>query len=759
MLKLLLLKSLLLLLITAEITVAQNGDYERFRKMDVQFNHMDAEIRVSELGSIEGEVEFDVRFLIGGIDSLAFDAVQMQVDDVIVNNRTMDFEMMDDQLIIFLDDPFAAGDPADIKIVYKADPQFGLHRNYNNTIFTSLLPLSTKHWLPIVDHPRVTFSSDITFIHPTSRLVVANGSMTENTVVSIDEQSTRFVSRFSLPATALFFAIGDFEEQSRVMNENELFLYHETAISDIENPDEIFTIADSILRELEDLTGMDYPHRDLHLVVLEDVMWETRKAGSGVVLIDSKGNLEDQIQFGIMNQWAGVILREEQWSEPDAIQILNGFFAHQLELDLKTGSTWPETDGDSFYEAFMIENLDSWTYYLQNNPALSDVLRFSIDSLFDGNKHLYDWKSFSEILYETTGQPFTDRPDFEKPEIEQEVEFEYSVEMDWNEEENTVRILFEATNGSIEELVTVSIEEITFRGVDESELTFTGERDEVELSVSAGIENIVLSIDERGDVTLTEKKPFMFWIYQLQNAENPDHRKRAAEALSEFDNPDLQLALRDALNGETNADVYAEILYTLVEVTQGASGTDQLFLERANERQDKPVQKAAAYALSYFEGNSQAISRLRSLITNTESDEVRNQAVESLAEITDADAFSNIVETLITREPALNSVPLMFKRLAEKGKEDIAVQYSETFISREFPISIRYQVLEFMLEFDKDANNWEQRLTKLLEDPDPRIRYKSLDALDLLDESSKESIVERFRYEEFDDRVVRRFEN
>lgn len=252
----------------------------------------------------------------------------------------------------------------------------------------------------------------------------------------------------------------------------------------------------------------------------------------------------------------------------------------------------------------------------------------------------------------------------------------------------------------------------------------------------------------------------MFWIHQLRNADEPEQRIKAAEALSEVtDNPDLQLAMCDALNGETNADVYSSILYTLADLTKGASGTDQLFLERANARQEVVIQKAGAYALSYFAGNGQAISRLRSLISSTSSDEVRSQAVRSLNKITDADTFQNIVEALITREPAINSVPLMLELLAEKGRGEISVQFSETFVSREFPISIRYQILEFMLEYDRNPNSWEERLNVLLNDPDPRIRYKALDAMEVLSDSTRNRIAENFQYGEFDNRVKRRFMN
>jgi len=337
-----------------------------------------------------------------------------------------------------------------------------------------------------------------------------------------------------------------------------------------------------------------------------------------------------------------------------------------------------------------MKNLEQWSYYLENHPKLETAISQTVSDLFDYSPGVMDWEQFVRLLYDRTGQPFFERPEFVQPVVEEDPHYTYRVDMQWDEDENSVRFIFETDGDYIEELVTVRVEEVTINDRNERELTFTGARDEVEMSVSTGVENIILWIDERDDITLEEQKPFMFWIHQIKNADEPEARKAAADGLLDYtENPDLQLALRDVLNVETTPEVYASILNTLAYVTDGASGTDEIFMERSNTNQHKDIQKAAADALSNYVGNSRVISNLRSLITNTDYEEVRVVAIKSLAEVVDPDAFENIVESLMVQEPILDSVPLLLRTLAEKGKEESAVRFSETFISREFPFTIR----------------------------------------------------------------------
>src|SRR5690625_7383261 len=94
------------------------------------------------------------------------------------------------------------------------------------------------------------------------------------------------------------------------------------------------------------------------------------------------------------------------------------------------------------------------------------------------------------------------------------------------------------------------------------------------------------------DILLTTEKPLMFCIYQLQNDSDPERRRQAAEALAEVeDNPDIQLALNDLLRTETDATVYAELLRALGRLTEGASGTDELFMQQAGRSEERRVGK------------------------------------------------------------------------------------------------------------------------------------------------------------------------
>jgi len=757
MVRILLVKTIILLLSISTLQAQEQWDYPSFPDRDFEFEHLDAEIRIDQEQIIEGDITYSGQFLANSVDSISLDAVRMQVEDVIVNDRTVDYEMRGDYLNIIFHEPFSSGDSAEIQIKYRAQPMFGIHQNYNGTVWTSLLPRSTRHWLPVMDHPRSQFTVDLSIIHPSAKQVAATGEQIENEVVSVDEEMTRFRSRYPVPVTALFFGMNEFETVTNSDGDNHLHAYFESESSMPEDVDELFSLADETLREMETQTGVDYPHRDLHILFLDDLMWETEQSGAGAILVDQNKPLEPQIKYGILSQWMGVLIRQQQWSEPEMLQTMRGFFANRL--DISPEDLEPILIAEAGYDALLMQNLEQWSYYLENHPELDTAISQTVSDLFDYSPGVMDWEQFVRLLYDHTGQPFFERPEFVQPVVEEDPHYTYRVDMQWDEDENSVRFIFETDGDYIEELVTVRVEEVTLNDRNERELTFTGARDEVEMSVSSGVENIILWIDERDDITLEEQKPFMFWIHQIKNADEPEARKAAADGLLDYtENPDLQLALRDVLNVETTPAVYASILNTLAYVTDGASGTDEIFMERSNTNQHKDIQKAAADALSNYVGNSRVISNLRSLITNTDYEEVRVVAIKSLAEVVDPDAFENIVESLMVQEPILDSVPLLLRTLAEKGKEESAVRFSETFISREFPFTTRYRVLDLMLEYDRSSSGWENRLEDLLNDPDPRIRYKTLDAMEYLSDSAKESVTEGYLYEEFDQRVRSRME-
>jgi len=408
------------------------------------------------------------------------------------------------------------------------------------------------------------------------------------------------------------------------------------------------------------------------------------------------------------------------------------------------------------YKATSLDNIGRFRYFFENDEHIKNILSKSLTSIFGQREFPVNWEDFSRKVYRATGQPFHEKPSFDERVVEEKQLYYYSASLSHNEEEGEVIIRFEAQDSSIDELVSVNVTQHTFNDTRERELTFTGASDEIVLSVPADIENLVLDIDERDDVRLEMQKPFMFWLYQLRNDEDASKRKEAAAGLRHYsDNPDLQLALLDIIEMESESEVYAEIVRTLSFVTGGASGTSQLFMDRAGANHPDNVRLEAVRALAAYGENDMVISRLQSLIRNAENNELRREAIHSLAAITNLQRFSTITESLMLEEPVLGQVPLLLENLAAKGGEERAVQLSRTFLSSEFPYDIRSRVLQLVLANDSSQQGWERRIGELISDRDPRIRYLSVGGLQYLPAEKRQEIIESRRAEEFDERVYR----
>jgi hypothetical protein len=759
---------ILLFLTVSGSAVSQNWDYEKHPHLPLSINHLDAELEIDATGLIEGDLLYSITFRDAGVDSIILHAPGIEMINVVVNDESKNFYKENEKLVIYLDKQAGRGDVITLRIQYRSTPQFGLYITENGSFWTSLLPGSTSHWMPVFDHPRVEFTSELVITHPSGKMVVANGRIGDTEIVSVDKELTTFIANKPVSPVGISLVMGVLDriasttqgEVRERMNQsvaalfqrrsdNQIHLYSET--NSIDGAELIAIAADTYARA-ESFLDYPYPFRDLNIVVLEDDFWEVKPYGSGVLyLYKSKGDLERQVRMGVLSQWLGAYVREEQWDDPDAVNLLKAYVANELfTLDYRTG------DVPAPYHKVSDQRVSQWQYFLKQNEneAFRRNLVPAIGIILSENHKILDWNKLATVIYNNSGLRFFDRfPSVELP-SDEETGYEYLARMEWNEDDRTVQINFESLGEPIDELVTVQVSEATFQGDRQHELTFTGRSDAILLNVSAGVENLTLNVVNRDDLVLDEKKPFQFWIYQLQNDDDPQSRREAAKALSDFpDNPDLQLALTDMINGETDSNVYAEIIRSLSAITMGASGTDQIFLNHSSDRHPTVVRVAAIEGLAYFYNNDQVISRLRSIINQTDNSEMRRASIRSLYEVTEPQAFRNITESLITHESVLYEVPMMLKLLAEHGEEEAAVQFSSTFLTEGFPYSIREEVLRLVIEYDNSRTGWENRLPDLLSDQDPRIRYKSVQGLEKVSESTRNAMIKNRLSEEFDERV------
>ncbi len=745
----------------SDLLYSQDWDYQKYPKLDITLQHLNADIHVDEFGVIEGDVLYRATVNIDDPDSLVFDASRLNILGVAVNEAEKEFSASNDQLVIYLDEVFAAESVLNIRIQYEANPKFGILRDVNRTTWTSQLPKSTRHWLPVIDHPRVEFTTELLVTHPSGQTLIANGQRVRSEVMSVDEERTTYTSNNPIPATSLAWVVGELAEHSstsvnrirRTGNQGpiQVRVYSESELSSETN---FADLAANTLQAVRDKVGAPYPYRDLNVVVLDNDFWETKWYAAGVLFVyRDHGDLEQQIQRGILSQWIGTQIREEQWSDAGAIHSAHAVLANQLFEPESVMETSEEP-----YNVFSLHNYSKWSDFFAENqlPRFKSTLQLTINNILNNGRNILGWNELSEIIYNESGQPFFEG--FEPDELEgaEENTIEYTAEVIWNETDNTVQVNFEAANQMVDELVTVSVEEITFQGSNQHEVTFTGESESSVISVSSGIENLKLNIENREDIQLNVEKPFMFWIYQLRNDTDPEKRVEAAKGLANYtNNPDLQLALDDILRVESNPQVYAEIVRSLSTLTAGASGMGQRFLDYSSSQQHPEVRIAAAEALANFPNNEQVVSRLQNIAMQSQNPELQRAAIQSLAEVTDAERFNTIAGNLVSREPVLNQVPLLLQLLAEKGETESAVEMASTFITEQFPYDVRNAALGIMLEYDRASSNWEERLPDLFSDTHPGIRYKAASALEYVNARSRNELADQFLMEEYDERVRR----
>jgi len=744
--------------------------------MPAEFRHLDAEIRVSDTGLIEGDILYSLIIKDELADSLILDAPGIEIISVELQNEPVDSYINTDKLIVDLPQRFERGRNISLRIQYRSNPDFGVHQTSRGSFFTSNLPLSTSHWLPVVDHPSVEFTAEFIFIHPASKLLVMNGRRGEDSVLSVDEEVTVYSINRAVSPTGLNWVLGDLVSVSSTAGNDwlketdpeiasgfsgrstsRIFLYSEV---NLDNGNEIITTTAELLLRMQQETGISYPFRDLQLILLQDDYWETKPYGSGIVyLFNNRGDIMEQVKEAIVSQWFGAKLRERQWTNTDAIQLLRASQLFKLDYKPVARDRTPEP-----YHVFDSYELMPWINFIESRKdrdAWDKKLSEVTSSLFMSGTYVMSYNDLANEIYNISGIPMFNGITPDEPEVERDSVHVYTADILWETGSETVEITFQAENTPVNELVNVTAGEITSAGVRPQQFTFTGENDTIVLSISPFTENVTLDVPDNKNVRLSVNKPFQFWVYQLQNSGDVTSRAEAAEKLAEYsDNPDLQLALTDFLRNEENATVLAQILRSVSSVTKGASGTQQLFLQYLETNHPDSVRIAATEGLTHFPGDEQIISRLRSTLVQTGSSAVRKAAARSLYDVTEPEAFRNIMERSITEDQALNDVPYMLNLLAKKGEDDSAVRFGETFLSDNFPYEIRKGVLDLIQQYDDSSEErWHSRLQRLLFDRDPRIRYYSANALKLLSAERATEILDRRLSEEYDERVRRKLQN
>src|SRR5690625_1570850 len=349
-------------------------DYRSFPRRDADYTHMSLEMMVAEGPLLNGDVAYELSLLGDGVDTLRLDAIDMDIELVEWDEGEASYIVEGDQLLIVLPKDVAAEQDYTLRIRYNAAPSFGVFEDHRGTIWSSGLPGSVRHWLPVADHPRSSFTTDISLIIPAGMTAVFGGVPGEESIESIDLKKVRFFTESAVPASQMRFAVGEFERDRVSAGRHQIHLYAESGLLDGVEKREILEEAYNMFRLAEQELLASYPSRVLNLVVLEDDMWETKSWGAGIVFgFHQMGNLVDQVTTGVGAQWLGVRIREERWQDSDAILMMQAWliekFSEYTPESRDKGDIRDQMPVEGHYASFSQDRYAAWRHFMQGEEA------------------------------------------------------------------------------------------------------------------------------------------------------------------------------------------------------------------------------------------------------------------------------------------------------------------------------------------------------------------------------------------------------
>jgi len=139
---------------------AQSFDYKSYPKLDFNFQSLELDLGLQPQNlRIDGAAKYQIEANVSGADTLTLYASRLDISSVSVNEESADYSLSNDSLFVLVDDSSEAGQKYTVNIRYSGSPKFGLLKDKNGTVWTSQLPKTQRHWMPIIDHPSKRYYS------------------------------------------------------------------------------------------------------------------------------------------------------------------------------------------------------------------------------------------------------------------------------------------------------------------------------------------------------------------------------------------------------------------------------------------------------------------------------------------------------------------------------------------------------------------------------------------------------------------------
>ncbi|RMH72738.1 MAG: T9SS C-terminal target domain-containing protein [Gemmatimonadetes bacterium] len=346
---------------------APDGDRTRDLRTEDEYDydveHYQIDVRLSySQGSISGTVTMDCHSNVEGLESIIVHLRDnMVVNEITMNDVTLDYNHADHEIEIFFDEPLAENEAFSVAIRYRGNPsspgedygmEFTTSRYGDPVIWTQDEPEGSRYWMPCHDVPDDKATVEYRIRIPDNWLVATNGRLIE-IIDEADATSTHVwrtdyrTSTYLMAITASeFITFSDWYHYSETDSmEIKYYIYPEQQAA----AEEDFSVTDDIIHALASAFQVEYPFLDEKY---------------GMVVYPWGGAMENQTMTSY-GQW--LVRGDHRYDWINAHEL-----GHQWWGDLVGPMDWREI---WLNEGFASYSEALWAEYLEGEEGLRDWVR------------------------------------------------------------------------------------------------------------------------------------------------------------------------------------------------------------------------------------------------------------------------------------------------------------------------------------------------------------------------------------------------
>ena len=718
-------------------------EYDQYPSIPFEFEKLNLEVTLEpDQNLVKGVAGYTMKIKAPVQDQLVLHAAALEIDGVTLNNVEIEFLIKGDSLIIPLEDSLEAEQEVQLAITWQAQSIFGTHKDRFGTIWAGLNPLILRHWLPVYDHPNVETVVEAEFIIPADLTLIFNGNKLADELLSTEQKRVRWESSTPVPVTGLSFALGNFVQQEAMAGTKKIRVYVAEEIINQEEISTLLTEAIQTKRSVENALSFEFPYESLNIIVLEDSYWDEIQSGAGIIyLYKNLGSLSAQLKRGIYSQWFGQYQRIRDFEYGMLYQELLKTALHYSIYDEPAFLLIDEED--PHISSFIWNELQNG--FKKQDPFFRKTITGSLEPLIKSNKGLMNDTFYTDFWYTQTGLNWQEMNIWESPDPDIDSDPaspEYSLSAEYDEVDSKIVFVFEHISGDSSTLSGLNAVIYTMEDSTTQEISFTGQNDRVQIDVPMAVEYVALNSGVTAiDQIQVDRFPLFFLLNQLRSNNIKDRETAARLLYFHTDNPDLQLALRDALESETNPVVKARLLETFGLFTKGASGTEQVFLQELNN-ESVAIQVAVIKSLSAYQANEMVLGSIRNKTLRTENRLVFDEALKSYKKISSEQELVSLASTLLRADSTGLKAFEVLKMSVDSDSTYRSLELLQQLSRTEFPAKTRFQSVSLLLDHIDKIENRASLFEAWLTDFDPRIRFAAIEKIDSLPEEDSEQLQE-----------------